>query len=117
VATLADLREGDRYLQINPYFHTFGLKAGLIASFLRGATMLPLAVFDIDAIVNLIERERVTMLPGPPTMYHSLLAVADKTQAVDVAGRCHRRRRHPGRTGPPHLRRVALHQLDDRLRL
>ena len=40
-ATLADLREGDRYLMINPYFHTFGLKAGLIASFLRGATMLP----------------------------------------------------------------------------
>ena len=27
-ATLADLREGDRYLMINPYFHTFGLKAG-----------------------------------------------------------------------------------------
>jgi HIP---CoA ligase len=36
-ATLADLREGDRYLMINPYFHTFGLKAGLIPSFLRGA--------------------------------------------------------------------------------
>ena len=79
-ATLADLREGDRYLQINPYFHTFGLKAGLIASFLRGATMLPLAVFDIDAVVNLIERERVTMLPGPPTMYHLLLAVAGKAK-------------------------------------
>ena len=55
-ATLADLREGDRYLQINPYFHTFGLKAGLIASFLRGATMLPVAVFDIDAVVDLVER-------------------------------------------------------------
>ncbi len=79
-ATLADLREGDRYLQINPYFHTFGLKAGLIASFLRGATMLPLAVFDVDAVVNLIDRERITMLPGPPTMYHSLLTVPDKAK-------------------------------------
>jgi len=77
-ATLADLREGDRYLQINPYFHTFGLKAGLITSFLRGATMLPVAVFDIDTVVNLIERERITMLPGPPTLYHSLLTVRDK---------------------------------------
>jgi len=77
-ATLADLRRGDRYLMINPYFHTFGLKAGLITSFLRGATMLPVAVFDIDAVVNLIERERITMLPGPPTLYHSLLAVRDK---------------------------------------
>jgi len=77
-ATLADLREGDRYLQINPYFHTFGLKAGLITSFLRGATMLPLAVFDIDTVVDLVERERITMLPGPPTLYHSLLTVRDK---------------------------------------
>ena len=30
---LADLREGDRYLMVNPFFHTFGYKAGLIASF------------------------------------------------------------------------------------
>lgn len=79
-ATLADLREGDRYLQINPYFHTFGLKAGLITSFLRGATMLPVAVFDVDEVVDLIERERVTMLPGPPTLYHSLLTVPDKAK-------------------------------------
>jgi len=79
-ATLADLREGDRYLQINPYFHTFGLKAGLIASFLRGATMLPVAVFDVDTVVDLIERERITMLPGPPTLYHSLLTVGDKSK-------------------------------------
>jgi acyl-CoA synthetase (AMP-forming)/AMP-acid ligase II len=79
-ATLADLRQGDRYLQINPYFHTFGLKAGLITSFLRGATMLPVAVFDVDTVVDLIERERVTMLPGPPTLYHSLLTVVDKSR-------------------------------------
>jgi acyl-CoA synthetase (AMP-forming)/AMP-acid ligase II len=77
-ATLADLREGDRYLMINPYFHTFGLKAGLVASFLRGATMLPVAAFDVGRVVDLVERERITMLPGPPTLYHSLLTVADK---------------------------------------
>ncbi|HET7522997.1 MAG TPA: FadD3 family acyl-CoA ligase [Acidimicrobiales bacterium] len=79
-ATLADLREGDRYLQINPYFHTFGLKAGLITSFLRGATMLPVPAFDLETVVNLIERERVTMLPGPPTLYHSLLTVRDRAK-------------------------------------
>ena len=83
-ATLADLREGDRYLMINPYFHTFGLKAGLVASFLRGATMLPVAVFDADNVVELIERERITMLPGPPTLYHSLLAVADRDRLATL---------------------------------
>jgi len=79
-ATLADLREGDRYLQINPYFHTFGLKAGLVTSFLRGATMLPVAVFEVDSVVDLIAREGVTMLPGPPTLYHSLLTVRHKSK-------------------------------------
>jgi acyl-CoA synthetase (AMP-forming)/AMP-acid ligase II len=83
-ATLADLREGDRYLMINPYFHTFGLKAGLVASFLRGATMLPVAVFDIDRVVDLIAVERITMLPGPPTLYHSLLTVADKNRLATL---------------------------------
>lgn len=76
---LADLRQGDRYLMVNPYFHTFGYKAGLIASFLRGATMLPVPVFEIEHVVELIARERITMLPGPPTLYHSLLAVPDKS--------------------------------------
>ncbi|WP_081665428.1 FadD3 family acyl-CoA ligase [Mycobacterium sp. UM_CSW] len=79
-ATLADLRRGDRYLQINPYFHTFGLKAGLVTSFLRGATMLPVAVFDVDTVVDLIAREGITMLPGPPTLYHSLLTIQDKSK-------------------------------------
>jgi HIP---CoA ligase len=79
-ATLADLRQGDRYLMVNPYFHTFGYKAGLIASLLRGATMIPVPVFDIDRVVDLVARERVTMLPGPPTLYHSLLCVSDKSK-------------------------------------
>ena len=63
-ATLADLREGDRYLMINPYFHTFGLKAGLVASLLRGATMLPVAVFDIDRVVDIIERNGSRCCPA-----------------------------------------------------
>ncbi|MGE2728811.1 FadD3 family acyl-CoA ligase [Mycolicibacterium vaccae] len=81
---LADLRQGDRYLMVNPYFHTFGYKAGLIASFIRGATMLPVAVFDVDRVVDLIAAERITMLPGPPTLYHSLLGVADKSRLATL---------------------------------
>jgi acyl-CoA synthetase (AMP-forming)/AMP-acid ligase II len=81
---LIDLREGDRYLQINPYFHTFGLKAGLLSSFIRGATMLPLAVFDIDRVVEMVVAERITVLPGPPTLYHSLLAVDDKSKLATL---------------------------------
>ncbi|MCX4815997.1 FadD3 family acyl-CoA ligase [Streptomyces sp. NBC_01239] len=70
---LAGVREGDRYLIVNPFFHIFGLKAGLVASLIRGMTILPVPVFDVDRVLELVERERVTVLPGPPTLYHSLL--------------------------------------------
>ncbi len=81
---LADLRVGDRYLIVNPFFHTFGYKAGAIAAMIRGATALPVPVFDVDTVVDLIERERITMLPGPPTLYHSLLAVPDKAKLATL---------------------------------
>jgi HIP---CoA ligase len=68
------LRQGDRYLIVNPFFHIFGYKAGCITSLIRGATILPVPVFDIDRVLELVERERVTVLPGPPTLYHSLLS-------------------------------------------
>jgi acyl-CoA synthetase (AMP-forming)/AMP-acid ligase II len=71
---LAGLREGDRYLIVNPFFHMFGFKAGCIASLIRGATILPVPVFDVDGVLDLVEREKVTVLPGPPTLYQSLLS-------------------------------------------
>ncbi len=68
------LRERDRYLIVNPFFHMFGYKAGCLTSLIRGATMLPVPVFDVAQVLALVERERVTVLPGPPTLYHSLLS-------------------------------------------
>jgi HIP---CoA ligase len=70
---LAGTRQGDRYLIANPFFHIFGYKAGCIASMIRGMTILPVPVFDIDTVLDLVEREKVTVLPGPPTVYHELL--------------------------------------------
>ncbi|WP_432993629.1 FadD3 family acyl-CoA ligase [Dactylosporangium sp. CA-233914] len=70
---LADLRAGDRYLLVNPCFHTFGYKAGVIACLLRGATIVPQAVLDVPATLDLVQRERITVLPGPPTLYTSML--------------------------------------------
>jgi len=67
------LRSGDRYLIVNPYFHSFGLNAGILACLLRGAVNLPHAVFDVPAIVERIERDRITVLPGPPAIYQSML--------------------------------------------
>ncbi|WP_037628068.1 fatty acid--CoA ligase family protein [Streptomyces aureus] len=70
---LAGLREGDRYLIVNPFFHTFGYKAGIIACLMRGATMVPQPVFDVDTVLANVAAERVSVLPGPPTLHQSLL--------------------------------------------
>jgi acyl-CoA synthetase (AMP-forming)/AMP-acid ligase II len=73
-ARRVDLREGDRYLIVNPFFHTFGYKAGWVACLLLGATIVPLPLFDVAELVRQIEHNRISFLPGPPTIYQALLA-------------------------------------------
>jgi HIP---CoA ligase len=70
---LVGLRRGDRYLVVYPFFHTAGLKSGILACVLQGATILPHAVFDVRPVMELVASERVTMLPGPPTVFQSIL--------------------------------------------
>ena len=72
------LRSDDTYLIINPFFHSFGYKAGWMAAFIRGAKIIPVKSFDLDAVLALISREQVSMIPGPPTIYQSLLAHPDR---------------------------------------
>ncbi len=72
-SALVDLREGDRYVVVYPFFHTAGLKSGILACVLRGAAIVPQAVFDVPVLLELVERERITMLPGPPTVFQSIL--------------------------------------------
>lgn len=67
------LRAGDRYLIINPFFHSFGYKAGWLACLIRGATILPQPIFDVSETCRRIEEDRITVLPGPPAIYQSLL--------------------------------------------
>jgi acyl-CoA synthetase (AMP-forming)/AMP-acid ligase II len=72
-ADVVGLREGDRYLIVNPFFHAFGLKAGILASLLKGATIIPHPVFDVPSVMRRVDEERVTMLPGPPAIYQTIL--------------------------------------------
>ncbi|WP_336883148.1 FadD3 family acyl-CoA ligase [Rhodococcus globerulus] len=67
------LRSGDRYLIVNPLFHTFGYKAGLLACLLRGSTAVLQETFEVSETMGLIEQERITVLPGPPTIYTAIL--------------------------------------------
>ena len=67
------LHTGDRYLIVNPFFHGFGYKAGWLSAIMCGATILPQPVFDVPAVLERIGRDRVSVLPGPPTLYQMIL--------------------------------------------
>jgi acyl-CoA synthetase (AMP-forming)/AMP-acid ligase II len=77
-ASVVGLREEDRYLVVPPFFHTFGFKAGWVACLLRGATIYPLAVFDVEAAAVAIDRHAISVMPGPPALYQMLLAHPDR---------------------------------------
>jgi HIP---CoA ligase len=63
----------DRYLCINPFFHNFGYKAGILACLQTGATLIPQLTFDPEQALRAIAEHQITVLPGPPTIYQTLL--------------------------------------------
>ncbi|HUL24305.1 MAG TPA: FadD3 family acyl-CoA ligase [Streptosporangiaceae bacterium] len=67
------LTRTDRYLVVNPFFHSFGFKAGILACLVSGATLVPQLVYDAGQAMALVEAERITVFPGPPTIYQTIL--------------------------------------------
>jgi acyl-CoA synthetase (AMP-forming)/AMP-acid ligase II len=70
---MTGLTADDRYLMVNPYFHMFGLKAGILAATAAGAAMHPEPVFDADRVLARVAETGITVLPGAPTIYQALL--------------------------------------------
>jgi acyl-CoA synthetase (AMP-forming)/AMP-acid ligase II len=76
--SLGGVDAADRYLVVNPFFHSFGYKVGIVTGLLTGATLYPVATFDLDATMRLIQDARITVLPGAPTIYQSLLSAPNR---------------------------------------
>ena len=76
-ASEVGLTEGDRYLIVNPFFHSFGLNAGILACLMKGATIVPHPVFDVPAVMERIPEERISVFPGPPAIYQTILNTPD----------------------------------------
>ena len=72
------LSPADRYLVVNPFFHSFGFKAGILACLVSGAAVVPQLVYDAGRAMALVEAERITVFPGPPTIYQTILDHPDR---------------------------------------
>ncbi|MEV0034213.1 FadD3 family acyl-CoA ligase [Nocardia sp. NPDC050793] len=77
-AECTTLNSDDRYLVVSPFFHNFGYKAGILACLVTGATIIPQATFDVPQTMRLVGQEKITVLPGPPTIYQTILDFPDR---------------------------------------
>lgn len=68
------LSAGERYLIVNPFFHSFGMKAGWVACLMAGAVIMPKPVFDVAEAARTIAQEKINFLAGAPTIFQALLA-------------------------------------------
>ncbi|HTR90346.1 MAG TPA: long-chain fatty acid--CoA ligase [Trebonia sp.] len=89
--SLLGLGPDDVVMGCLPLFHSFGQTCGLNAAMLSGACLTLIPRFSAAAALRVIERDRVTVFEGVPTMYVGLLgegdAVADTTSLrVCVSG-------------------------------
>jgi acyl-CoA synthetase (AMP-forming)/AMP-acid ligase II len=73
-AEVAGIQPEDRYLVVNPFFHSFGYKIGIVVGLLSGATLYPVPTFDLEQTMSLISSAGITVFPGAPAVYQSMLA-------------------------------------------
>ncbi|TYP70187.1 long-chain-fatty-acid--CoA ligase [Paenibacillus methanolicus] len=63
----------ERYLAALPFFHVFGLTVLLNQAVMLGGEMLLVPRFEVEAILQTINKRKPTIFPGAPTMYIALI--------------------------------------------
>jgi long-chain acyl-CoA synthetase len=66
--------EEDVTLAVLPLFHIYGLSGMLNVAVRFGAALVLVPRFDAELVLDAMERHRVSVFVGVPTMYHALLA-------------------------------------------
>ena len=72
-ADTVGLTSDDNYLIINPFFHSFGYKAGWLAALIKGARIFPAITFDKEAVMGQIQRDKITVMPSVPSMFEMMI--------------------------------------------
>ncbi|MFF0267590.1 long-chain fatty acid--CoA ligase [Kribbella sp. NPDC004536] len=71
-----------------PLFHVFGLTCGLNAAIANGATLTLIPRFSPTKALEVIERDKVTVFEGVPTMYAAMLGARDSGHDVSTLRTC-----------------------------
>lgn len=76
-----DLTHNDVYLNVFPMFHTGGLFVYTLPQVIFGGVTILVRTFDPAQVLSLIQRERVTVFGGVPTMYQMMTQAANWAEA------------------------------------
>src|SRR4029077_13448355 len=84
-ARLWDRTTRDRVGTGLPLFHVFGQAAVLMSALTAGATVSLLARFTAKGMLDMLRRDRLTIMCGVPTMWNAMLHDAGDAAAADFA--------------------------------
>ncbi len=63
-------REGEEVVMcVLPFFHVYGMTVGMNVGILLGGKLVLEPRFEVERVVKLIEKHKVTLFPGVPTIY------------------------------------------------
>ena len=79
-----DLRSDEVTLVTAPMFHTAALNMTCLPTLLKGGRLVIEPHFDAEAVIDVIEQRRVTLLFGVPTMFTALTA-APRWASADLS--------------------------------
>jgi fatty-acyl-CoA synthase len=75
--TRIGIRPEDRYFNCRPFFHVAGSTLSALMALVAGATLVTLPTFEAGAALEMMERERCTLLSGNDTILQMLIGHAD----------------------------------------
>ncbi|HEY5900579.1 MAG TPA: AMP-binding protein [Burkholderiales bacterium] len=78
--TRIGIQADDRYFNCRPFFHVAGSTLSALMALVAGATLVTLPTFEAGAALEMLERERCTLISGNDTIFQMLMGHADFPQ-------------------------------------
>jgi fatty-acyl-CoA synthase len=75
--TRVGIRPEDRYFNCRPFFHVAGSTLSALMALVSGACLVTLPTFEAGAALEMMERERCTLVSGNDTLFQMLMGHAD----------------------------------------
>ena len=75
--TRVGVRAEDRYFNCRPFFHVGGSTLSALMSLVSGCCLVTLPTFEAGAALEMLERERCTLISGNDTIFQMLMGHAD----------------------------------------